>query len=223
MKTFVKTLKILTILSAFGGVLLSLISAPGDNFSHPWKRLLYFTAQSNIWIGAVFLLILVLPFTKMQKGELWRQRLYLLKFIFTVSITMTGIVFCGVIAPFSPSTYRPWVFCNWLTHVVTPILAIADFFLDKQRITIKTKHLFACLLPPLFYFSVATLLGYFNFDFGRGEPYPYFFLDYRSPIGLFGVGKQSPFIGPVYWWTAFSLVMLLLAFIYAKGKRGKRS
>ena len=222
MKTFVKTLKLTTVISAFGGVLLSLISAPDDNFSQPWKRLLYFTAQSNIWIGTVFLLILVLPFEKMKKGAVWVKRLYLLKFIFTVSITMTAIVFCGVIAPFSPDNYRPWVFCNWLTHVVTPILAVADFFFDKSRVLIKTKHLFACLLPPLFYFASATLLGYFNFDFGRGEPYPYFFLDYRSPIGLFGIGRQSPFIGPVYWWTAFSLVMLFFAFLYAKAVQRKK-
>ncbi len=222
MKTFVKTLKILTVLSAFGGVLLSLISAPDDHFSHPWKRLLYFTAQSNIWIGAVFLLLLVLPFEKMKKGELWLKRLYLLKFIFTVSITMTAIVFCGIIAPFSPADYRPWVFCNWLTHVVTPILAVADFFLDKRKISIKTKHLFACLLPPLFYFSVATILGVFNFDFGRGEPYPYFFLDYRSPVGVFGFGRQSPFFGSFYWFISFALLMLFLAFVYAKSKQVKK-
>lgn len=213
----------MTVISAFGGVLLSLISAPEDNFSHPWKRLLYFTAQSNIWIGSVFLLILVLPFTKMKRGAVWQKRLYLLKFIFTVSITMTAIVFCGIIAPFSPQGYRPWVFCNWLTHVVTPLLAVADFFLDKRRITIKTKHLFACLLPPLIYFSVTMVLGSFNFDFGRGEPYPYFFLDYRSPVGVFGFGKQSPFLGSFYWWTAFALLMLLLALFYAKSKTHKKT
>ena len=219
MQKLSKTLKVLTVLSAFGGVILSLISAPEDNFSHPWKRLLYFTAQSNIWIGSVFLLLLLLPFKKMQKGAIWRRRLYLFKFVFTVSITMTGLVFCFIIAPFSPVGYKPWVFCNILTHIVTPLLAIADFFIDKRRMRIYPKHIFACLLPPLIYFSIVTALGSFNFDFGRGAPYPYFFMDYRSPIGIFGFGKESPFLGPFYWWLVLAFLTLFLAVFYANGKR----
>lgn len=215
MKTTNRILKIMTALSAFVGVGISLFSALDDNFTHRYKRLMYFTAQSNLWIGITFVLVLFFPFLKIKNRRQWQRKLYIAKYIFTVSITMTGIVFCAVLAPFAPPDYRPWAFCNVLTHIVTPILAVADFLSDKMRIRLTARHVFASLLPPFFYFTTASVLGAFHFDFGRGEPYPYFFMNYHSPAGFFGIVRERPFIGSFYWWMFFIALMLLIAYAYA--------
>ena len=167
-------LKYLTVCASLGGVLLSLMNARQDGYSHWGKRLLYFTAQSNIWLGFTFLFILLLPLKK-KNAELWKERLYLLKYIFTVSITITGIVFCALLAPFSDDSYHPWEICNLLTHVFSPLFAIIDFFLDPYHIPLYKKQIFLTLLPPLAYFSLASILGAVHTDFGRGVSYPYFF------------------------------------------------
>lgn len=208
-------LKYLTIGASLGGVLLSLIYAKADGYSHWARRLLYFTAQSNIWLGLTFLGVLLLPFKK-KNVEVWTKRLYLLKYIFTVSITITGLVFCALLAPFADENYRPWGLCNLLTHVFSPLFAIADFFIDPHRTHIRRKEIFLTAIPPLAYFSLASLLSMAHTDFGRGVNYPYFFLDFTSPAGVFGFASVRPFVGSFYWFTLFSLVLFFFAYLYAR-------
>jgi hypothetical protein len=214
-KSLSLTLKYLTVLSSFGGVLLSLFSARQDGYSHWSRRLLYFTAQSNIWLGITFLAIVLFPFKK-KNAERWKTRLYLFKYIFTVSITMTGLVFCCLLAPFSGDDYQPWGLCNLFTHIFTPAFAIIDLFIDDYPILLNGKRIALSLLPFLLYFFIASLLGFAHTDFGRGVTYPYFFLNYTSPAGVFGFSRVRPFyIGSFYWFALFGLVVVAIAFLYA--------
>ena len=216
------SLKILTVLSSLGGVLLSLFFARRDGYSHWSRRLLYFTAQSNIWIGVTFLLLLLLPLKK-KNAELWKARLYLFKYIFTVSITITGLVFCCLLAPFADGNYRPWGFCNLLTHVFTPIFAIADLFLDEYPLILGGKQVFFSLVPFLFYFFTASILGFAHTDFGRGVTYPYFFLNYTSPAGVFGFSHVYPFyVGSFYWFALLGVLVVGIALLYARLLNKKR-
>ncbi len=209
-------LKSLTILSSFGGVVLSLIFARQDGYSHWTKRLLYFTAQSNIWIGVTFLLILLLPLKK-KNAEPWTARLYLLKYIFTVCITMTGLIFCCLLAPFSDENYHPWTGYNLLTHLFTPLFAIADLFLDERPIAIDKKGILLSLAPLLTYSLLASVLGLMHADFGRGASYPYFFFNYTSPAGIFGFSNVHPFyVGSFYWLALFGAITFGIAYLYAR-------
>ena len=210
-------LKIALTISSLFGITLSLINAQRDGYSIWWRRLLYFTGQSNIWIGTNTLVLLVLPLLRLKKHERWKKRLYIFKYVFTASITMTGIVFCFLLAPFADASYHPWSLSGYLTHVISPILAPIDFFVDEYRVPLKVKHVFATELPPLVYFSTASVLGILHVDFGRGVFYPYFFLNYTSPAGIFGFSNEFPFIiGSFYWMTLFALVMLGIGFLLAK-------
>ena len=205
-----KFFKWLIVFSSLGGVLWSLFSARREGYSRWWKRLLYFTAQSNIWIGLTTLALLVVPLNKRGK-----ERVYLLKYLYTVSITVTGLVFCFLLAPFAPEGYRPWTVCNVMTHVVSPVVSLADFFWDDYRFSLKKGSAFLALLPPLFYVLPTSVLVLKNVDFGRGVPYPYFFMNYRSSVGLFGVFGERPFVlGAFYWFALFLLLILGLAFIF---------
>ena len=204
------TLKLLTAVTALGGVLLSLIQATQDGYSHWTKRLLYFTGQSNIWIGTVCLLLSCASF--LHFNQTWLRRLYVLKYVFTVSITITGLVFFTMLAPFADESYHLWVFSSYLTHAFSPIFAIADFFVDDYPLQLQRRHLFYSIIPPLIYFLLTAVFNGLNIDFGHGEPYPYYFLHFRSPAGIFGFSSQAPFfVGAFYWMLLFIVLILGIA------------
>ena len=122
-----------------------------------------------------------------------------------------------MLAPFSDDSYKPWVFANVITHVLSPITAIFDYLYDKEKFYLSKKHLFLSLIPAFFYFFIIGILEELHVDFGRGEYYPYFFMNFHSPSGIFGFSKQYPFyVGTFYWLTFFSFIYLLISFIYYK-------
>ena len=215
-------LKILIAICSLGGVVLSLIYAERDGFFHWTRRIMYFTAQSNVWLGLTVVSILLFPLFKLD--DKWKRRLYILRYAFTVSISMTGLVFCFLLAPFADESYHVWSSFNVMTHVLSPILAVVDYFVDLDRVEISKNQVFLAVIPPIVYFSLVSVLYFLNFDFGRGEPYPYFFINYGSPAGVFGFSDQMPFIiGSFYWFVLFTLVVVGLGFFYGRFKVKKRS
>lgn len=205
-------LNILIFLFSATGFFLSCYFAKRDGYSHWVTRLLYFTQQSNLWIGFTSLLFAVM----LWKGNMAKKRLQvigLFKYIFTVSITITGIVFCTLLAPFAEEGI--WTFASVLTHVVVPVLSILDFFTNESIVKAEKKHVWLTMIPPLLYFVFASILCVLKVDFGRGDPYPYFFMDYYSEVGLFGfIGEWPPQIGSFYWFVFFFLFIYGLGTLY---------
>ena len=193
-----------------------------DGYSHWTKRFLYFTGQSNIWIGVTCLILAFAHFLHFSKRTL--QFLYVAKYVFTVSITITALVFCTLLAPFADESYHLLSLTSYLTHVFSPAFAIADFFVDEYPFQFSKRYLFYSVLPPLFYFLSTMLFSGLKVDFGRGEFYPYYFLNFRSPAGFFGFSNQAPFfIGSAYWVILFIGLILLLAWMLAKLKIKKNN
>lgn len=204
-------LKVAILLSALGGVVLSLFYAERDGYSHWSKRLLYFTGLSNIWIGICVLIILIAPLIKALNTDFAKDMLYVLRYIFTVSITVTGIVYCFILAPFATEgEFNPWTLSNVLTHVVAPLLTLVDFFIDEYKLRLTKEHIAFTAIPPLMYFVFSSILNLLGVDFGRGDDYPYFFLNLKSPAGIFGFSDTPPFvIGSFYW------ILLFLFMVYS--------
>lgn len=204
-------LEILIIICSFLGVFLSLVTAVFDGYSHWSRRMLYFTLQSNVWVFVSAVLSVVF----INKKQ--RHSIYMVKYIFTVSISLTGLVFCTLLAPFADQSYRPWALNSWLTHVIVPLLVIVDFFIDNYNLKIKKEQVFLSLIPPLCYFLITTLLFFMRVDFGRGVNYPYFFFNYLSPAGIFGFSNTPPFIiGSFYWIVLLFIIVLAFGFLYSK-------
>jgi len=210
--------KFLIVFTSLGGVLLNLIFYKKDGYSSWGVRLLYFTNLSNIWIGITCLVLAILLIIKMVKGkDFIKGWMYILKYVFTVSITITGLVFCCLLAPNTNGTYQPWTFNSLLAHVFAPVFSIVDFFLDDYEIKFNKKHIFYTALPPFFYLIFASIFCILKVDFGRGDAFPYFFMNYYSPAGIFGFSDVKPFvIGSFYWIILFLILTLSLGLIYAK-------
>ena len=191
---------------AAAGVILT--TRLGGDFMAGATAFLFFTIQSNLWIAAVCLLFAVL-----QAVSLCRREFALplacatLKYVFTVSITLTGAVFCAVLAPTMPGSFSSAA--NVLTHVAVPALAIGDLFLCRAPAP-RYKDFWWALLPPLYYVGFAAVGYVCGWNFGMGNNYPYFFLNWGSPVGAFGFGGEGEYFMGCFWW-----ILLLLLFISA--------
>lgn len=197
-------LKLLVIFSAGIGTYLS-ATAGKNSFMGGIFVFKYFTIQSNIGLALICILGLLLMARKQPAGKGW----YVLQFVGTVSITLTGMVFCFVLAPTMGD--KAWNVQNVLTHVVVPVASVVDFFVSAVGSDIRKKQVFYVTLPPLAY-TVYAAVGYvLGWEFSKGVRYPYFFLNWGSPAGAFGFTDTLPFMGCVWW------ILLLLAFLIGVG------
>lgn len=223
-------LKLFVIIFSIAGLLCNFISASADGYSHWSKRLLYFTTLSNLWIAVTVALMLLLPYASAWNSSTRvKNFLYILRYIFVISITLTGFIFCFVLAPGAENdNYNAWTVGSIFVHVLVPAASIADFFVDPCRVHVQWRHAFLTLVPPFFYLVFASLLGSLGVDFGRGDTFPYFFMNYNSPAGVFGTSDVMPYkIGSFYWIAFMLLVIISLAALYralynlARKKNGK--
>ena len=191
----------MVIVSAAVGVILSAI-AGAQAFMSGSRVFMYFTVQSNIAIALVCAAGAVPLLRNRPVQDIW----YLIKYVFTVSITLTGVVFCFVLAP-TLGKYA-WSLQHVLTHVVVPLAAILDFFVTGRYGSVKKRSVVFVTIPPLLY-AVYTGIAYAaGWEFSKGVNYPYFFLNWGSPAGAFGFTRELPYMGCA-WWILLILVLLL--------------
>ena len=180
------------------------------------KGMLYFTNQSNLWIGLVcFVGIIIMIMEKIKQKSYVKPWMKIVKLIFTVAITLTGVVYCFVLVP--TMTEDPWCLTSVLTHVVVPVFAVLDFLVYDVDFSYKYKQSFWVLIPPVYYLIFAGIGYIIDLDFGLGVNYPYFFLDWGAPVGFFGISKDLPhYIGMFYWLILMLGIVLGFAILYIK-------
>ena len=208
-------LKILIVVGAIIGIILNTLT-PYGQFLGAKTTFLFFTIQSNIWIALTMLLLLIIHILEVKtKKEIFKKWMYVLKLVFTVSITLTCMVYCFILVPSAPKDFNCWDIGSILLHAVVPVLAIIDYFVDIKGFQFKTKEVFFVILPPLYYLFF-SLIGYIlNWNFGEGHNYPYFFLNYNSPAGVFGFSNEAPYyMGSFYWIIILLFLVLGIGFVY---------
>ena len=205
-KIFSFLLKLIVIVSAEAGVIMSAL-ASRNTFMGGNRVFMFFTIQSNIAIAVICAVgIPLLLHGCVNNG--W----FIVKFAGTISITLTGVVFCFVLAP----TMRghAWSLPNVLTHVVVPVAAVLDFFVTGIYSSIRKRNIVWVILPPLAY-AIYAGIGYVaGWQFGNGINYPYFFLNWGSPAGAFGFTKDLPYMGCAWWILALLIGLMMVGFLY---------
>ena len=202
-------LKIVVIFSAILGTFLSAY-AGRHSFMGGSRVFMYFTIQSNIAIAIICAAGLKGLFRNKSVSDLW----WVIKFVGTVSITLTGAVFGFVLAPTLGNA--AWNLQNILTHVVVPVAAIIDFFVVGVSSNIKKSNTFWVIVPPILY-AVYAGIGYVeNWQFAEGYNYPYFFLNWGSSAGAFGFTDELPFMGCAWWIISLFVVLLIVGYLYLK-------
>ena len=197
-------LKGIVFLSALVGTILSAI-ASSNAFMGGETVFMYFTIQSNIAIAIICLIGAILIIRNKNINYIW----LVIKLVGTVAITLTGVVFCFVLAPTMGG--NAFGLSNVLTHVIVPVESIIDFFIVANIIKYRKIDILFVIIPPLLYAIYADIGFVANWNFGAGNNYPYFFLNWGSEAGAFGFSSELPFIGTMWW------ILLLLMFLIGVG------
>lgn len=173
---------------------------------------LFFTVQSNLWIGFCCLIFAVFQ----VKGRKLQPRMYIIKFAFTVSITLTCVVMATMLTPTFAMRGEGMdllEISNFFPHYLVPALAISDFILFDTPWFPKKSDLLYALVPPACYLVFSLSLGALGVVFSQGNTFPYFFLDYHE-MGWFRgfqpAGKYGGFTLGVFWWLLMITVLISL-------------
>lgn len=213
-------LKLLIFISTTLGILGCVVGV--DGFMGGSTLILYFTNQSNIWIALVALILAIIQIVKLKKGTVgFSKSVYLVQQVFTVSISLTCIVYCFVLVPsflaVDSNLFNPFALTQMLLHVVTPLLAIIDFIFSCRGVTFKKVDCLWSAIPPLYYLGFSAVGYVLNWNFGMGNNFPYFFLNYDSPAGIFGFSDVMPyFMGSFYWIILLVFLVLGMSLVYLK-------
>ncbi len=207
-------LEILIIISSIYGVFIT-----ADNGFMSVEKFLYYTIQSNIFILIICAIFLIFKLSKKKIPNY----LYVIKYICTVGISITFLVFAFILVPQLGLTSMNYLLSpsNMSVHLISPILAIIDFMLyDKIKMT-KNTYLSSCLMPVIYatiiigmsFITDAALFG--SMASGQMQRFPYFFMDYETN-GWFTLTKDFTRLGAFYWVIIIWGLALLLGKLFLK-------
>lgn len=184
----------------------------------------YFTTLSNIFISATLLVFLIKDAYCIikKKNIVLPNYLYIIKFLATISITLTFFVYLTILAP----TLEGGIINSYLdngagglcVHFITPILSVIDFLFFDIEYKPEKSHSIYAIIPPLLY----TLFIVIASDLGLrwGTMYaPYNFLNFGAPTGWFGfdlsfLGWETLGIGVFYTITFLSFLFTLIGRLF---------
>jgi len=188
----------------------------------------YFTTLSNIFILIMLIIFLIRDIRHKEKSNM----LYLIKFLATISISLTFFVFLFILAPaYSKGFIEAYKLYNWgslCLHFITPLLSIIDFFIFDYKYKSKKIHSIYATVPPLIYVGFVILLSNLSVRWHDMKA-PYNFLNFGSKVGWFGIdlseyGETSVGIGVFYMIIILLILFIILgmAFLRIKDKMSMR-
>ncbi len=200
-------LKFIVIISATAGVIVSAM-ASSSAFMGGETVFMYFTIQSNILVAIISLVGLIIILMGKEDNKIW----YTIKLVGTVSITLTGAVYCFVLAP---GIENAWSMASVLCHAVVPLASIIDFLVVCNVTKVRKINALWVTVPPLLY-AIYSGMGYvLDWKFNaQGHNYPYFFLNWGSEAGAVGFSSEPPFMGPVWWILILLVFLIVVGFVY---------
>jgi hypothetical protein len=191
------------------GILGIIFTASSSDFMGGASVFLFFTVQSNIFIIAIALLFLINELVSLfSKKSFINQILLHIKFVATVAITITFIVFFTMLAPLMGTDYL-LSFNNFSLHAIVPIIAIVDFILFDTDIHLTYPKSLIGGAMPLYYVFFVYIGVPLNFQYGENLKFPYFFLDYEKN----GFFLEKGF-GVVFWIIAMLIGIFSLCFLF---------
>lgn len=185
----------------------------------------YFTTLSNIFVTTMLILFLVKEIFNLR----YKEYLYIIKFLSTISITLTFLVFMFLLAPTLDIGFINAYLMNeagsLCVHFITPILAIIDFLIFDREYKLNKIHALYATIPPLLYVVFVVIGSQLGLRWGKMYA-PYNFLNYNAKTGWFGfdlslLGWETLGIGVFYNIVFLTIIFILigLLFIWIKNRR----
>ena len=162
------------------GILGIIFTAQSSEFMGGGSVFFFFTVQSNIFIITMTLLFLINEVMQLiTKKRFINQTLLFIKYVATVAITVTFLVFFTMLAPLMGVDYL-LSFNNFSLHAIVPILAIIDFVLFDTDIRLTYSNSLIATIAPISYVVFVYIGAIFKLRYGENLYYPYFFLDFEK-------------------------------------------
>ena len=163
------------------GILGIILTAVSTSFMGGASVFYFFTVQSNIFIIAIAFLFLGHEIICLiNKKETINQVMLQIKFVATVAITITFLVFFTMLAPLMGVDYL-LSFKNFSLHAIVPMLAIIDFIVFDTDINLSyPKSLIATIAPISYVFFVYAIGVPLKLQYAENLYFPYFFLNYEQ-------------------------------------------
>ncbi len=193
------------------GVVGIILTASSTSFMGDKVTFTFFTVQSNITIILIELVYLVDAILQLfSKKSFSNNILLIIKYLFTVAITITFLVFVFMLAPTLDNSYL-FSFNNYSLHFIVPIIALVDFFVFNSDIKLtKLNCLWGTAMP--IYYVIYFLIG---IPQGRtylyGDHAPYFFLNYEK-LTWFSFTENGP--GVFYWILILTAGIVVLCYLF---------
>lgn len=180
----------------------------------------YFTNLSNIFLDLVLLLFIYFDIELLLskgKREHRSNTAYITKYVATISITLTFLIYLTLLAPTNANGFV-YAYLNngagsFCVHMLGPVLAIIDFLLFDYEYVSSKKHALFATIPPLAYVGFVVILSSFGVRW-ETKYAPYNFINFGAPTGWFGfdlslLGSETLGIGVFY--------MIIVLFIIFSG------
>lgn len=195
----------------------------------------YFTNLSNIFLDLVLLLFIFFDIELLiskGKRDYRSNPAYITKYVATISITLTFLIYLTMLAPTNANGFLYAYFNNGAgslcVHMVGPVLAIIDFILFDYEYVSSKKHALFATIPPLAYVVFIVILSSGGVRWGTKYA-PYNFLNFGAPTGWFGfdlslLGSETLGIGVFYMIIVLFVIFsgLGLFFLWLKDRRKLR-
>ncbi len=184
--------------------------------------LTYFTNLSNIFVDVVLGYFLVGEIRALQSGQkpVYSNLAYRVKFLATISITLTFLVYMLILAPNSRggilNAYFGYGAGSFCVHFANPVLSIVDFLLLDYEFESTKKDAFYGVIPPLCYVAMIMVLSTLGLRWGNMYA-PYNFLNYGAPVGWFGF-DLSQMSGETFGVGVFYMIAVLVLIFIGLGK-----
>lgn len=212
-------IKIIALIASIYGMLQSLDG---------WLFLTFFTNLSNIFIDIMLFIFIIYD---LKKVKYISQGMYLIKFMATISITLTFFVYMLLLAPTNSHGFIGAYLNNGAgslcVHFITPVLSIIDFLLYSENYIPSEKHVYYSVVPPLVYVGFIVVLGQvFHIRWYGDMLAPYNFLNYGASTGWFGfnlslLSSKTLGIGTFYMIIILLIIFIGLGTLFLKLKRTK--
>ena len=185
--------------------------------SHNLINFTFFTILSNIFAIVMLFIYLIKDILNMKgKKTILNEKVYIIKFLSVISITLTFVVFMFVLAPTLEGgfikAYLGTDGSSLCLHFIVPMLCILDFILFDNEYKLKGKHIMYSTIPPLIYVVFVYILSLFGVRW-FGMTAPYNFLNYSSEIGWFGFDLDKMSWNTFGIGTFYMIIILIIIFI----------
>ena len=200
-------LRVIFIAVCYIGIYTNIIDTNENAFMGNGTALNFYTIQSNILVFVTQVILLFYDLFSEKIKSRFFKFISVLKFVTTTSITLTLLVFWGMLAPYM-EVERVKSFSCILVHLVIPLGMIFDFLFGKDKYDFKKKDVLFSLIPPVLYFVFCLIRAEISeVKLTGGSRFPYWFID----IDTYGWLGNENGIGVLYWVMIIAIIVLFIA------------